>query len=170
MMPAKKSAAAIVRVPRVLVAMISASSVAATRHHSDAGSACARLPQKVPRVRIGWWLDDGGEQPPQGSLGNRLVEGGMPDAGADRQFAFRRFQASQRRDTVDIDEMGGARQSECHDRHQALAAGEDAPVIRRHHGQRRDRFIERLWCVILEGGGLHRPISFRIWDYYYFLD
>ena len=26
---------------------------AATAHHSEAGSACARLPQKVPRVRIG---------------------------------------------------------------------------------------------------------------------
>ena len=30
-----------------------AESVAATRHHSDAGSACAMLPQNVPRVRIG---------------------------------------------------------------------------------------------------------------------
>src|SRR5437773_4317589 len=26
-----------------------------TRRSSDLGSACARLPQKVPRVRIGWW-------------------------------------------------------------------------------------------------------------------
>src|SRR5262249_11791328 len=36
-----------------LRAAISASSAAATRHHSEAGSACAMLPQNVPRVRIG---------------------------------------------------------------------------------------------------------------------
>ena len=36
-----------------LLATISASSAAATRHHSAAGSACAMLPQKVPRVRMG---------------------------------------------------------------------------------------------------------------------
>ena len=38
---------------RVLRSTISASSVVATMHHSEAGSACAMLPQKVPRVRIG---------------------------------------------------------------------------------------------------------------------
>ena len=53
MMPAKKSFAAIRRSPRVLLATIVASSVAATRHHSEAGSAWARLPQNVPRMRIG---------------------------------------------------------------------------------------------------------------------
>src|SRR5437764_915285 len=54
MTPLKKSAAAMVRAPRTLRATSSASSVAATKHHSEAGSACARLPQNVPRVRIGW--------------------------------------------------------------------------------------------------------------------
>ena len=53
MMPVKKSCAAISRSPRVLCATMVAPSVAASRHHSDAGSACARLPQKVPRMRIG---------------------------------------------------------------------------------------------------------------------
>ena len=42
-----------VRMPPTLCATISAPSVAATRHHSDAGSPCAMLPQNVPRVRIG---------------------------------------------------------------------------------------------------------------------
>ena len=51
MMPVKKCFAAIARSPRVLLATSVASSVAATRHHSDAGSACARLPPMVPRVR-----------------------------------------------------------------------------------------------------------------------
>jgi hypothetical protein len=53
MMPRKKSCAGIVRVPVVLLATISAPSAAATRHHSAAGSACAMLPQNVPRVRMG---------------------------------------------------------------------------------------------------------------------
>ena len=53
MIPSKKFSAAIARVPRVLAAIISAPRVAAVMHHSEAGSACARLPQKVPRVRIG---------------------------------------------------------------------------------------------------------------------
>ena len=42
------------RVPLTLLsATISASSAAATAHHSEAGSAWAMLPQNVPRVRIG---------------------------------------------------------------------------------------------------------------------
>ena len=36
-----------------LTATISAPTVTAVRHHSEAGSACAKLPQNVPRNRIG---------------------------------------------------------------------------------------------------------------------
>ena len=39
--------------PLTLRPIISAPRVTAVRHHSDAGSACARLPQNVPRVRMG---------------------------------------------------------------------------------------------------------------------
>ena len=53
MIPRKKSCAAMVRVPPALLATISASSAAATAHHSEAGSAWAMLPQNVPRVRMG---------------------------------------------------------------------------------------------------------------------
>ena len=53
MMPLKKSRAAMTRSPRALLAKTSPSSAASTRHHSDAGSACASEPQKVPRLRIG---------------------------------------------------------------------------------------------------------------------
>ena len=51
--PRKKSAAAILRMPRWLRASTTPSSAAMTQHHSEAGSALATLPQKVPRVRIG---------------------------------------------------------------------------------------------------------------------
>ena len=50
----ENSRAAMMRAPLTLLsATISASSAAATAHHSDAGSAWAMLPQNVPRVRIG---------------------------------------------------------------------------------------------------------------------
>jgi hypothetical protein len=51
--PWKKSLAAIRRGPPVLTGTYSAPSVAAIKLHSAAGSASARLPQKVPRTRIG---------------------------------------------------------------------------------------------------------------------
>ncbi len=53
--PSKNSLAGIRRVPRVLRATMIASSAAASMHHSAAGSACARLPAKVPRTLIGRW-------------------------------------------------------------------------------------------------------------------
>ena len=53
MAPRKKFDAKRVLSPRRLTATSSASSVAATRRHSDAGSACAKLPQNAPRTRIG---------------------------------------------------------------------------------------------------------------------
>ena len=54
MMPSKNSFAGMMRVPLTLLsATISASSAAATAHHSEAGSAWAMLPQNVPRARIG---------------------------------------------------------------------------------------------------------------------
>jgi hypothetical protein len=50
--PLKKSAAAIARVPALPVTAISASQVTAMPGSSAAGSACARLPPTVPRLRI----------------------------------------------------------------------------------------------------------------------
>jgi len=50
--PERKSLAAIRRGPPVLTATYSAPSVAAIKLHSAAGSASARLPQKVPRTWI----------------------------------------------------------------------------------------------------------------------
>ncbi len=49
----KKSRAAIWRSPETLTAVTDPSRSAVSMHHSAAGSACATLPPKVPRVRIG---------------------------------------------------------------------------------------------------------------------
>src|SRR5262249_59101165 len=53
MIPVKNSFAGIMHSPHTLLATRVASNDHATRHHSDAGSAWARLPQNVPRIRIG---------------------------------------------------------------------------------------------------------------------
>ena len=65
-------------------------------------------------------------------------------------------QSPQRLDPVDVDEMRRARETKRHDRHEALAAGEHAPVFGRDLGQRIDRLFDRLGCVIAKRRGLHR--------------
>ena len=57
---------------------------------------------------------------------------------------------------ADSDEVGRAREPERHDRHQALAAGEHAPVLARHLGEGLERLVDRLGRVIAERRGLHR--------------
>src|SRR5262249_53277389 len=65
-------------------------------------------------------------------------------------------QAPQRLDPIDVDQMRRARQAKRHDRHQALAAGEHAPVLARYLGKGLDRLFDRLGRVISERRGLHR--------------
>src|SRR3954465_516521 len=50
-------------------------------------------------------------------------------------------------------------QPECHDRHQALAASQNAAVVGGHRRQRRNRLIERFWRVIAKSGRFHRAIN-----------
>ena len=99
------------------------------------------------------------QQPAQRPVHDRTMERRMPHAGADAKLAVLDRQALERGDAVDVDEMRRPRQAECHDRHQALAAGQDAAVLRRHLGQQRDGFVDRLRCVIAERGGLHFVIQ-----------
>ena len=82
----------------LLSATISASSAAATAHHSEAGSAWAMLPQNVPRVRIGWcamWRTTDGEQAAERAVLDRLLERRVADAGADAEPAVLDLEAIQ---------------------------------------------------------------------------
>jgi len=58
-----------------------------------------------------------------------------------------------------IDEVRGLGEPERHGRHQALAAGEHAAVLRRDLGEQRDCLVNRFRCVIPERRRLHRLAS-----------
>jgi hypothetical protein len=80
----------------------------------------------------------------------------MAHAGTDRELVAVHREPRQRAHAVDVDEMRRPRQAKCHDRHQALPAGEHAPVLARDLSQGCDRFFDRLRRVILKRRGLHR--------------
>src|SRR5262249_37073524 len=61
---------------------------------------------------------------------------------------------------IDVDKMRRPCQPERHDRDETLPAGQHAPVLWGDLRQHRDRLGERLRCVIAEGGGFHRPLSY----------
>jgi len=77
----------------------------------------------------------GREQPPERPRCGVAIEGGMADAGADREFVPSRRHTAEFRDAVDVDEVRGPRQAKRHDRNQALPAGEHAAVVGRNLGQ-----------------------------------
>ena len=84
----------------------------------------------------------------------------MPNAGADAEPIAVDGKPPQRLHAVDVDEMGRPRQSECHDRNETLAPGQDTSVERRDFSQQADRFINRLRCMVSEGSNLHLgPVS-----------
>src|SRR5262249_20880650 len=90
------------------------------------------------------------------SVDHGTLEGGVAHASADAKPLALDGEAPQRLDPVDVDQMRRARQPKRHDRHQALAAGEDAPVLARNLGEGVDRRFDRLWRVISKRRGLHR--------------
>ena len=69
----------------------------------------------------------------------------------------------QRRYAVDVNEVAGAREAECHDRHQALAAGEHASVLTGNLGQGADRLVDGRGRVVLKWRGLHRSSPRTRW-------
>ena len=97
-----------------------------------------------------------GEKPTQRPVRHGMVEGGVAHAGADAKPLALDGEAPQRLDPIDVDQMCRARQAKRHDRHQALAAGEHAPVLARNLGKGLDRLFDRLGRVISERRGLHR--------------
>ncbi len=62
-------------------------------------------------------------------------------------------------DAVDVDQVGGARHPERHDRNEALTAGQNAAVLWAELGQHPDRLIDRSRDVTNERRGLHEPQS-----------
>ena len=70
-----------------------------------------------------------GQKLSQRSFANRPMECGVANAGADDEFAANNGNAVERLDAVDIDEVRGLGEPECHGRNEALAAGEDTAVL-----------------------------------------
>ena len=100
-----------------------------------------------------------GQQFAERPLADRTMKRRMAHAGTDRKLAVGHRDTIERRDAVDVDEVGGLGEPERHGRNQALAAGKNAAVFRRDLGEQRDCLVNRLRCVIPERRRLHRLVS-----------
>jgi hypothetical protein len=84
----------------------------------------------------------------------------MPDARSNAEPVAIDGKPPECLNAVDVNEMGRARQSECHDRNETLATCQDASVERRDFSQKADRFVDGLRCMVSEGSNLHLgPVS-----------
>ncbi len=99
------------------------------------GEAAAEGTARADR-RMGDVARDRGEKRPQRPRRRRAVERRVPHASADGERAVHRPEPVEPGHAIDVDEMRRPGEAERHGRHQALAAGENAPVLRRHIGQR----------------------------------
>jgi hypothetical protein len=95
------------------------------------------------------------EQRAEPPVSRRLVKRGVAHARADDELATFDFESVEPGYFVDVDEMRRPRHPERHDRHEALAAGQHAAVLRRDLGQNLQRLIERPRHVADERRGLH---------------
>ena len=100
-----------------------------------------------------------GEQLAERALADRAVERGMAHTRADHELAVGDGEPIERIDAVDVDEMSRLGEPERHGRHQALAAGEHASVLRGDFGEQRHRLIDGFRRVITERRRLHRLVS-----------
>jgi hypothetical protein len=91
------------------------------------------------------------------------VKSRVPDARSDGETVAVNGKSPQRRYAVDVNEVAGAREAECHDRHQALAAGEHASVLTGNLGQGADRLVDGRGRVVLKWRGLHRSSPRTRW-------
>ena len=106
---------------------------------------------------------DRGQEPPERPIHDRLVKSRVAHACADRQLVAVNGEPPQRRDAVDVNEMAGPRKAERHDRHQALSAGEHAPILACNLGKVCDRLVDGLGRVVLKRRGLHRASPRTRW-------
>ena len=138
----------LLRSPRVLLATSVASSVAATRHHSDAGigmrQAAAERAAHADRIVRDMARDDVQQLSPA-DCRSPVCE--TPHAARRRQSTsvFPSLAILSRPgDLVDVHEMRGLREPKRHDRNETLPAGQHAAVLRRYFGQDLQRLIEGL--------------------------
>src|SRR5262249_11422838 len=118
------------------------------------GEAAAERAAIADRV-MGDVLDHIGQELAERALANLLVKRRVAHAGADDELAAGDGNAIERLDAIDVDKMGRLGEPECHGRHQALAAGQDAPVLARDFGEQLHRIIDRLRRVIAKCSRLH---------------
>ena len=94
-----------------------------------------------------------GEEFSERAAADRAMERRVTHAGADDELAVRDRDAIERRDAVDIDEMRRPGEPERHGRHQALAAGEHAPVLGRDLGEQRYGLVDGFRGVVAKHAG-----------------
>src|SRR5216683_4456607 len=156
--PVKKSRALMVRRPEGAAMSRVAFRQAATAGSSAAGSAWARLPQTVPRVRSSRWPIQGRAIPSSGTAavrGSCSTRRWRTDSRADVQSVVGAGQLVEAGHGVDVDEDGGAAEAHGEDRDQRLAAGQDLALVT-GLGQGGNGLVDRGRPHIVERGGLHR--------------
>ncbi len=161
--PWKKSAAAITRSPRVLRTSTSPSSAATTQGISADASAWATVPPTVPRVRMAAWPMYGSASASSGSRSRTT---------ADRSACRSRTVAPkvtvsappsmvvEPGHAVDVDHLGRLGEPHREQRDQALAAGQDLPLVT-VLGEQCEHLVDGARRVIFEARHLHRvpPLS-----------
>jgi hypothetical protein len=79
----------------------------------------------------------------------------MAHARSDRKFAVLDREPVESRHRVDVDKMRREREPQCHRRHEALTAGDDAAVVGRYLREHCHRLVHRVRRVIFKSCGFH---------------
>ena len=109
-----------------------ASSTCAASGSSADGSACARLPPTVPRLRVCTWPTHASACRSSGTRAasaSSRCDVALARARADAHGVGFERDEFQRGDLVDVDQPGRAQQAHRHHRHQALPAGDELGVV-----------------------------------------
>ena len=160
--PVKKSRALTVRRPEGPAMSRVAFRQAATAGSSAAGSAWARLPHTVPRLRSSRWPTQGSAMASSGTAAaaGSLLDAALADRRAEVEGVVGQGQLVEASDGVDVDENGGAAEAHGQDRDQRLAAGQHLALLA-SAGQRGDGLADGGRADVVERGGLHR--GYRPW-------
>ena len=158
--PTKKSAALMVRSLVAERARSRPPSARTMAGSSEAGSALARLPPMVPRLRICGCAISGSASVMSGRSRDDerfALKRAIARHGADAHHAVDALHARKLAQRVEVDQYRRLHQAEIHRRHQALAAGEEARVLAvlRLRGE---RLLDRMGRYVAERGGLHRGV------------
>ncbi len=128
----RTSAAGSVRVPDLARSTIRASRTCATSGNSADGSACARLPPTVPRLRVCVWPTKASAWRSSGTRAasaSSRTDDALPRACARAHGVGLDGHEFQRRDLVDVDQPARAQQPERHHGDQALPARNELGVV-----------------------------------------